>query len=76
MRWIGDRESENIEDRRGGGGGLPVGIGRDRCYRCRPCRTIPRRRSEHFAGTVERDETQSQTKTRQADDGYGFIAHA
>jgi predicted metalloprotease len=27
MRWIGDRESENIEDRRGGGGGLPVGIG-------------------------------------------------
>src|SRR5689334_9142997 len=27
MRWIGDRESENIEDRRGIGGGLPVGIG-------------------------------------------------
>jgi len=27
MRWIGDRESENVEDRRGVGGGLPVGIG-------------------------------------------------
>ena len=27
MRWIGDRESENIEDRRRVGGGLPVGIG-------------------------------------------------
>jgi predicted metalloprotease len=27
MRWIGDRQSENVEDRRGMGGGLPVGIG-------------------------------------------------
>ena len=27
MRWIGDRESENIEDRRGVGRALPVGIG-------------------------------------------------
>jgi hypothetical protein len=27
MRWIGDRESENIEDRRGASGGFPVGIG-------------------------------------------------
>jgi uncharacterized protein len=27
VRWIGDRESENVEDRRGVGGGLPVGIG-------------------------------------------------
>jgi uncharacterized protein len=28
MRWLGDRESSNIEDRRGGGiGGVPVGIG-------------------------------------------------
>jgi predicted metalloprotease len=26
MRWIGDRESENVEDRRGGGG-LPIGVG-------------------------------------------------
>jgi predicted metalloprotease len=25
MRWIGDRESENVEDRRGAGVGLPVG---------------------------------------------------
>jgi predicted metalloprotease len=25
MRWIGDRESENVEDRRGAGIGLPVG---------------------------------------------------
>ena len=27
MRWLGDRESSNIEDRRGMGGGLPIGIG-------------------------------------------------
>jgi uncharacterized protein len=27
MRWIGDRESENIEDRRGGGGSMPMAIG-------------------------------------------------
>jgi uncharacterized protein len=26
MRWLGDRESENVEDRRGMGGGFPVGI--------------------------------------------------
>ena len=26
MRWIGDRESENIEDRRGGGG-MPIAVG-------------------------------------------------
>jgi uncharacterized protein len=26
MRWLGDRESENVEDRRGAGGGFPVGI--------------------------------------------------
>ena len=26
MRWIGDRESENIEDRRGGGG-MPLAVG-------------------------------------------------
>src|SRR5437764_9216619 len=26
MRWIGDRESENIEDRRGGGG-MPMAVG-------------------------------------------------
>ena len=26
MRWLGDRESENVEDRRGRGGGFPVGI--------------------------------------------------
>jgi len=27
MRWLGGRESENVEDRRGmGGGGFPVGI--------------------------------------------------
>lgn len=25
MRWIGGRESENVEDRRGAGGGLPLG---------------------------------------------------
>src|SRR5947207_6322288 len=25
MRWIGDRQSENIEDRRGGG--MPIGVG-------------------------------------------------
>ena len=27
MRWIGDRESGNVEDRRGIGGGLPIGLG-------------------------------------------------
>jgi uncharacterized protein len=33
MRWLGDRESENVEDRRGGfgggggGGGFPIGVG-------------------------------------------------
>ena len=27
MRWEGDRESENVEDRRGGGGGGGFGIG-------------------------------------------------
>lgn len=27
MRWLGGRESENVEDRRGMGGGFPVGIG-------------------------------------------------
>ena len=27
MRWDGDRESGNVEDRRGGGGGLPFQIG-------------------------------------------------
>jgi predicted metalloprotease len=26
MRWIGDPESENIEDRRGGGG-MPIAVG-------------------------------------------------
>jgi predicted metalloprotease len=26
MRWLGDRESENVEDRRSMGGGFPVGI--------------------------------------------------
>lgn len=26
MRWIGDRESENIEDRRGGSG-MPIAVG-------------------------------------------------
>src|SRR6185295_6731636 len=26
MRWLGGRESENVEDRRGAGGGFPVGI--------------------------------------------------
>jgi uncharacterized protein len=26
MRWLGGRESENVEDRRGVGGGFPVGI--------------------------------------------------
>jgi predicted metalloprotease len=26
MRWLGDRESENVEDRRSAGGGFPVGI--------------------------------------------------
>ena len=25
MKWEGQRESENVEDRRGGGGGLPIG---------------------------------------------------
>ncbi|UUX95425.1 neutral zinc metallopeptidase [Aquabacterium sp. J223] len=30
MRWEGERQSDNVEDRRGGGGGgmLPIGIGR------------------------------------------------
>ena len=27
MRWIGDRESENVEDRRGAGGGMPISVG-------------------------------------------------
>jgi uncharacterized protein len=27
MRWLGDRESENVEDQRGGGGGLPIRVG-------------------------------------------------
>jgi predicted metalloprotease len=26
MRWIGDHQSENVEDRRGGGG-IPIGVG-------------------------------------------------
>ena len=27
MRWLGDRESENVEDQRGGGGGFPIRVG-------------------------------------------------
>jgi uncharacterized protein len=27
MRWLGDRESENVEDQRGSGGGFPIGVG-------------------------------------------------
>ncbi len=70
MRWIGDRESENIEDRRGAGGGLGVGIGGVGAIVIVLVGLFLGVDPSTLLALLNGDETQ-QTETRRADDGYG-----
>ena len=72
MRWIGDRESENIEDRRGGGGGLPVGIGGVGAIVVVLVGLFLGVDPSTLLALLSGDGTQQQTDTRRPDDGgYG-----
>src|SRR5437868_15418768 len=71
MRWIGDRESENVEDRRGGAGGLPVGIGGVGAIVVVLVGLFLGVDPSTLLALLSGDETQQQIETRQADDGYG-----
>ena len=77
MRWIGDRESENIEDRRGASGGFPVGIGGIGAIVVVLVGLFLGVDPSTLLALLSGNETQQQTETRRADDGgYGFFAHA
>ena len=77
MRWIGDRESENVEDRRGVGGGFPVGIGGIGAIVVVLVGLFLGVDPSTLLALLSGNETQQQTDTHRADDGgYGFIAHA
>ena len=72
MRWIGDRESENVEDRRGGGGGLPVGIGGVGAIVVLLVGLFLGVDPSTLLALLSGDGTQQQTETRRADDdAYG-----
>src|SRR5438270_13909004 len=72
MRWIGDRESENIEDRRGVGGGFPVGIGGIGAIVVGLVGLFLGVDPSTLLALLSGNETQQQTETRRADDGgYG-----
>jgi predicted metalloprotease len=72
MRWIGDRESENIEDRRGVGGGLPVGIGGIGAIFVVPVGLFLGVDPSTLMALLSGNETQQQIETGRADDGsYG-----
>ena len=73
MRWIGDRESENVEDRRGVGGGLPVGIGGIGAIVVVLVGLFVGVDPSTLLALLSGNETQQQTETRRADDG-GEIA--
>src|ERR1700748_551230 len=69
MRWIGDRESENVEDRRGVGGGLPVGIGGIGAIVVVLVGLFLGVDPSTLLALLSGNETQQQTETRRADDG-------
>src|SRR5205085_506351 len=72
MRWIGDRESENIEDRRSVGGGFPVGIGGIGAIVVLLVGLFLGVDPSTLLGLLSGNETQQQTDTHRADDGgYG-----
>jgi uncharacterized protein len=72
MRWIGDRESENVEDRRGGGGGLPLGIGGVGAIVVLLVGLFLGVDPSTLLALLSGDGTQQQTATRRADDdAYG-----
>jgi uncharacterized protein len=72
MRWIGDRESENIEDRRGVGGGFPVGIGGIGAIVVVLLGLFLGVDPGTLLALLSANETQQQTETRRADySGYG-----
>jgi len=72
MRWIGDRESENIEDRRGMGGGLPAGIGGIGAIVVLLVGLFLGVDPSTLLALLSGDGTQQQTDTRRPDDGgYG-----
>jgi predicted metalloprotease len=77
MRWIDDRESENVEDRRGVGGGFHVGIGGIGAIVVVLVGLFLGVDPSTFLALLSGNETQQQKETRRADDGgYGFLAHA
>jgi uncharacterized protein len=72
MRWIGGRESENVEDRRGLGGGLPVGLGGVGAIVVLLVGLFLGVDPSTLLALLSGDDTQPQTETRRADDhGYG-----
>ena len=72
MRWIGDRESQNVEDRRGLGGGFPVGIGGIGAIVVVLVGLFLGVDPSTLLALLSGNETQQQTETRRADDGgYG-----
>src|SRR5690242_7049938 len=72
MRWIGDRESENIEDRRGVGRALPVGIGGIGAIVVVLVGLFLGVDPSTLLALLSGDGTQQQTDTRRPDDGgYG-----
>src|SRR5437763_6843703 len=75
MRWIGDRESENIEDRRGVGGGLPVGIGGIGAIVVVLVGLFLGVDPSTLLALLSGDGTQQQTDTRRPDDG-GYVHRA
>jgi uncharacterized protein len=72
VRWIGDRQSENVEDRRGMGGGLPIGIGGVGAIIIVLVGLFLGVDPSTLLALLSGDDTRQQTDTRRADDGgYG-----
>jgi predicted metalloprotease len=72
MRWIGDRQSENVEDRRGMGGRLPVGIGGAGAIIVVLVGLFLGVDPSTLLAVLSGEEAPQQTDTRRADDGgYG-----
>jgi predicted metalloprotease len=69
--------SENVEDRRGVGGGFPVGTGGIGAIVVVLVGLFLGVDPSTLLALLSGNETQQQTETRRADDGgYGFLAHA